>query len=163
MRNVKSRTDGYIIEVNASHDPEEFYVACDSQRGWSDHILRIKYDDRGNLVNWRDIIANHIWKHVLTPQIVVQLDKKRIISSSALPDGAATEATLLLLKARADLLGTEVTLAALNAKVTVCNTGAICPCAGTCGYNCSAGFVWNGSQCVASGIDLKRLRVGLGL
>ena len=37
----------------------------------------------------------------------------------------ATQTTLALLKARADLLATEVTLAALNAKVTTCNTGAI--------------------------------------
>jgi len=37
----------------------------------------------------------------------------------------ATQTTLALLKARADLLATEVTLAALNAKVTACNTGAI--------------------------------------
>lgn len=47
--------------------------------------------------------------------------------------------------------------------VYVCvKIGAVCQCAGVCGYNCNPGFVWNGVSCEPSGILLlKRMHVGL--
>ncbi len=37
-----------------------------------------------------------------------------------------------------------------------------CGCLGTCGYNCNSGFIWNGSQCVASAVALDKAFIGGG-
>lgn len=45
-----------------------------------------------------------------------------------------------------------------------CSATARCTVvSGACYYNCNAGFVWNGSACVAISAGLKRLLVGVGL
>jgi len=53
---------------------------------------------------------------IVDPRKNVEVTGVVVVGSSALPVGAATETTLALLKARADLLATEVTLALIKAR-----------------------------------------------
>lgn len=46
--------------------------------------------------------------------------------------------------------GYKCTTCALYGSIYVCTVrNIICPCGGTCGYNCDVGYSWNGSACVA--------------
>jgi hypothetical protein len=79
----KARTDGYCSEVDSNKDPEEYFVFFEDEKNRLDESLRLRYDDRGNLVFWRNVIQSSMeLRGILKPQLVLQLDKKRIVYGS---------------------------------------------------------------------------------